>query len=181
VFGPSGHSLQRAARGESTSPVETNAVPKSISRETTFEADLADWEKVERVLVYLAERTAYSLREHGMETKCVTLKVRYTGFITKTFAHSLAEPTSLDGDILKVLRELIPKARERSDRIRLIGVALTSLTQNQHQLRLFGAQNSEKWEKVLEGVDKVRGRHGFGLLRTAKSVPRRDREPSEDN
>lgn len=180
VFGPSGHSLQRAARGESTAPVETDATPKSISRETTFDEDLADWDKVERVLIYLAERTAYTLREHGMETKCVTLKVRYTGFITKTFSQSLPEPTSLDGAIVKILHELIPKARERRDKIRLIGVALTSLSQNQHQLRLFGAQNSEKWEKVLESVDKVRGRHGFESLRSAKSVSRTDRDSSTE-
>ncbi len=176
VFGPSAHGLQRAARGESTSPVEVDAIPKSISRETTFDQDSGDWDKVERVLVYLAERTAYTLREHGMETKCVTLKVRYTGFITKTFSHSLPEPTSLDREIIKVLHDLIPKARERRDKIRLIGVALTSLMQNQHQLRLFGALNSEKWEKVLESVDKVRGRHGFELIRTAKSVRRDPRE-----
>lgn len=172
VFGPSAHGLQRAARGESTSPVETDSTPKSISRETTFEHDLGDWDKLERVLVYLAERTAYTLREHGMETKCVTLKVRYTGFDTKTFAHTLDEPTSVDSEIIGVLHQLLPKARERRDKVRLIGVALTSLTRNQHQLRLFGGQNSEKWEKVLESVDKVRGRHGFETIRTAKSVPR---------
>ncbi len=172
VFGPSAHGLQRRARGESTSPVETDSTPKSISRETTFEHDLGDWDKLERVLVYLAERTAYTLREHGMETKCVTLKVRYTGFDTKTFAHTLDEPTSVDSEIIGVLHQLLPKARERRDKVRLIGVALTSLSRNQHQLRLFGGQHSEKWEKVLESVDKVRGRHGFETIRTAKSVPR---------
>lgn len=173
VFGPSGHGLQRAARGESSSPVETDSSPKSISRETTFERDLGDWDQIERVLIYLAERTAYTLREQSMETKCVTLKVRYTGFDTKTFAHTLEEPTSVDSEIVGVLHQLLPKARERRDKVRLIGVALTTLSRNQHQLRLFGGQRSEKWEKVLESVDKVRGRHGFDFIHSAKSVLRR--------
>ncbi|MFA6240135.1 MAG: hypothetical protein WC655_04355, partial [Candidatus Hydrogenedentales bacterium] len=77
VFGPAAYSLQQAALGISTSPVEPESIPKSISRETTFEQDLLDWEQVERVLVYLAERAAYALRENGMEARCVTLKVRY--------------------------------------------------------------------------------------------------------
>jgi hypothetical protein len=38
---------------------------------------------------------------------------------------------------------------------------------------LFGGQRSEKWEKVLESVDKVRGRHGFDFIHSAKSVLRR--------
>ena len=170
VFGPGGYGLQRAARGESSSTVEPESVPKSISRETTFEQDLLDWAHVERILIYLTERAAYALREKGMESKCVTLKVRYADFKTNTFAHSLPEPTCLDGEIVRVLQGLIPKARERRARVRLIGVALTSLNYNQHQLRLFGGKASMKWEKVLESVDKVRDRHGFEFMRSAKSI-----------
>lgn len=170
VFGPAAYGLQRAALGISTSPVEPESIPKSISRETTFDQDLLDWERVERVLVYLTERAAYTLREHGMETRCVTLKVRYADFKTNTFAHTLREPTCLDTDIVEVLHTLVPKAKERRARIRLIGVALTSLTYNQHQLRLFGGKRSEKWERVLEGVDHIRDKHGFESIRTAKSM-----------
>ncbi|MCP4642666.1 MAG: DNA polymerase IV, partial [bacterium] len=56
AFGPGGYGLQRAAQGISTSEVVPNGVPKSISRETTFEEDLFDWQRVEQTLIYLAER-----------------------------------------------------------------------------------------------------------------------------
>jgi DNA polymerase IV len=170
VFGASAHGLQRSARGESTSGVVTASEPKSISRETTFGNDQADWAQVGRVLTYLAERCAHTLRGHGMEARCVTLKVRYADFKTVTFARTLPEPTSLDGEILDVLRQQVPRARERRIRVRLIGVALSGLSHDQHQLRLFGGAGREKWGQVLESVDALRDRHGFDTLRTARSM-----------
>lgn len=170
AFGPLGYNLQRRARGQSTSEVIIDSSPKSMGRETTFEKDLLDWEQIERILIYLTERTMYALREKEMEARCVTLKVRYGDFTTKTFAKTLEQPTTLDSEVFETLSELIPKAQERRARVRLIGVSLSQLSFNQHQLHLFGRQNAEKWERVLEGVDDVRGRFGFPLLRTARSM-----------
>lgn len=170
AFGAAGYGLREAALGRSTTPVVVESTPKSISRETTFEEDLLDWKGIERILIYLAERAAYALREAGMETRCVTLKVRYADFQTNTFAKTLAEPTNLDRDIVGALEALVPKAKERRARVRLVGAALSSLSFNQHQLHLFGAQASSKWEQVLDSVDRIRDRHGFEVLRSAKSM-----------
>jgi len=162
--------LNRASRGISDSLVETGGAPKSISRETTFPEDILDWRHLERVLAYLAERCAYSLREEGLETKCVALKVRYSDFETKTFSKTLPEATSVDHDILEALRELVPKGKARRARVRLIGVGLSSLRHNQHQLRLFGGEHTEKWERTLGQVDRVRGKMGFDAVRSGKSM-----------
>ena len=170
VFGQGGYALQRAARGISTSPVEPESTPKSVGRETTFEQDLLDWAKIEQILAYLAERAAYALRENGMEAKRVTLKVRYSDFKTNTFAKTLPESTCVDNDILDALAGLVPKAKERRARVRLIGVSLSSLNYNQHQLYLFGRKEQEKWERALESVDAVRNRYGFEFLRFARSL-----------
>ena len=62
---------------------------------------------------------AWTLREEGLETKCVTLKIRYADFKTHTFSHTLPEPTALDQDIVAVLHKLLPKAQERRARVRL--------------------------------------------------------------
>lgn len=169
MFGPGGHALQRAARGISTSPVVTESTPKSISRETTFERDLLDWPYIERMLMYLAERAAFALREDELETRCVTLKVRYSDFKTNTFAKTLPEPTCVDSEIAAALQTLLPKAKQRRAQVRLIGLCLSSLNFNQHQLGLF-SQRREKWEQALDSVDRLRGKFGFELLRTAKSL-----------
>lgn len=169
LFGPAGYGLRRAARGISTSEVVPESVPKSISRETTFEKDLLDWPHLERILTYLTEKAAFSLREHGMESRRVTLKVRYSDFHTSTFAQTLAQPTCLDCHILQALESLIPKAKSRRDPVRLIGVALTVLSFGQHQLGLFDPAG-EKWERALASVDALRQRHGFEMVRLGKSV-----------
>ncbi|MCC6796957.1 MAG: DNA polymerase IV [Candidatus Hydrogenedentes bacterium] len=169
TLGSSALGLQRAAKGISTSEVTPHGVSKSISRETTFETDITNWERVERVGVYLAERAVHALRDEGLHCKCVGLKIRYADFETKTFAQSLPEPTCIDGDVIRVLRTLFPKARQRSAPIRLIGVSLTSLSES-HQLQLFEENKSEKWERVMKSVDDVRERHGFEFIRTAKTM-----------
>jgi DNA polymerase-4 len=170
TFGQMGYSLQRAAQGISTSPVETRDYPKSIGRETTFDQDLMDWRRIESTLAYLTERAAYALREKGMETRCVTLKIRYADFETHTFAHTLPEATCVDSDIAAALAKLVPKAKARRARVRLIGVSLSSLSINQHQLFLFGREASEKWARALDGVDQIRSRHGFESIHTGKSI-----------
>lgn len=170
TFGQSGLAMQRAAKGISTSEVDPGSLSKSISRETTFEKDLRDWNYIEQMLIYLAERAAYALRESGAESRCVSLKVRYSDFKTNTFARTLAEPTCVDYEIIRVLQSLLPKAKERRAPVRLVGVALTSLVHDQRQLHLFGASTQDKWERALEGVDRIRTKHGFECIRTAKSM-----------
>lgn len=162
--------LQRAARGIGETEVVPESIPKSISRETTFEEDILDWPRIERTLAHLAEHCAHTLREHGMEAKRVTLKVRYGDFETKTFAKTLEESTCIDADLFDALRTLIPKGKERRARVRLIGVALSSLNYNQHQLRLFEGVRTEKWERVLESADRLRDKLGFDSVRCGKSL-----------
>jgi hypothetical protein len=105
-----------------------------------------------------------------MEAKCVTLKVRYSDFSTHTFGKTLPASTCLDRDVGHALEELLPKARQRRARVRLVGVVLTSLTYNQHQLGLFDGKGTEKWERVMESVDTIRARHGFEFIRFGKSM-----------
>ncbi len=169
-FGPSAVGLQRAARGISNSEVETERIPKSIGRETTFSKDLSDWAQIERVLQYLMERTMHALRQEKMEARRVTLKIRHADFSTYTYAQTLAEPTSFDGDVHDALQGLLIKGKEHRARIRLIGVTLSQLSWDQHQLPLFGSERAEKWEHVIESVDRIRNRHGFEYLRSARSM-----------
>ena len=162
--------LQRRAQGISTSDVEVERSPKSISRETTFPEDVLSWDQVEQTLAYLTERCMYTLREEGLEAKRVNLKVRYSDFETKTFAHTLTEATAVDSDVIAALRGLIAKGKARRARVRLIGVGLDQLRYNQHQMPLFGGKENERWERVLEKADAVREKHGFQYLRSGKSL-----------
>lgn len=169
IFGQTGYVLHQSALGISTSPVKPRGLPKSISRETTFERDLLDWNRIECYLAYLAEKALCALRQNDMETRRVTLKVRYSDFETCTFAQTFAEPTCVDSDINNALKQLLPKAKNRRSRVRLVGVTLSWLTYNQHQLN-FLRESAEKWGRALNSVDDIRTRYGFESLRFAKAM-----------
>ena len=76
----------------------------------------------------------------------------------------------MDGEILKAVRDLTPKIRERRARIRLVGVALSSLSDSQHQMKLLDGEQSDKLERLTDGVDHVRSRFGFEAIRLGSSA-----------
>jgi len=162
--------LQRRANGISTSEVDVERVAKSISRETTFPDDTLEWPQIERTLAYLSERCMYTLREAGLETRRVTLKIRFSDFETRTFSRTLPEPTAIDGPVTAALRSLVAPVRTQGRRVRLAGVTLDLLQYDQHQLPLFGGVSNEKWERVFETADAVRGRYGFRSLGTGRAL-----------
>ncbi len=163
-------SLLRAAVGVGSDTVAAHGPPKSVSRETTFKADLADWRVIEPVVFRLAEHCAHTLRMDGLEAKRITLKTRYSDFQTKSFAKTLADPTALDTDIMAALHELFPKAKARRARVRLVGVNLSALSWNQHQMRLFEREHNDKWERLFETVDAMRGKLGFDAVHIGKAL-----------
>jgi DNA polymerase-4 len=175
VFGDQAQEMQRRARGESDSPVVTDREAKSIGRETTFEYDLDNWSEIERVLAGLAERALVALRTEGLEARTVTLKVRYAGFDTRTFATTLRTPTCVDSEVFAALRRLLPQARAEGRPVRLIGMSLSQLGDGARQLDLFGeGVESGKWQKALRSVDSLRVRHGFESVRSGMSLHRRE-------
>lgn len=146
-------------------------LPKSISRETTFAEDLLDWPRIEAVLSSLTERCVYALREAGLEAQGVGLKVRYADFETHCFRKALPEPTALDGEIHALVQSLLPQAKRRRARIRLIGVVLFRLQRSRYQPNLFQNPSALKWERVLTHMDAMRRRLGFHSIHFARSLP----------
>jgi len=172
TFGRGAYILHRHACGLGSSEVRPVAgPPKSVSRETTFERDLADWSRLRVTLTYLAERALYALREHRMQARRLTVKVRYSDFQTVTFARTFDEPTELDTEVLAALARLIDQARDRRRaRVRLVGVTLGRLSCDQYQMSLFPAPHRDKWQRTFAAVDQIRHKYGFNRLRTARSM-----------
>jgi DNA polymerase IV len=188
LAGDFGITLQRSARGISFSEVRVDSIPKSIGRETTFAQDTRDWDWIYGTLRHLAAKAMFSLRGERMETARVSLKVRYANFDTRSFSKSLTSHTALDPVVLAAAGELTSSARARRDPVRLIGVSLSHLRLNQHQLQLFEGEPEEKWERVLRCADSVRKKHGMHAIRSAchasvnsnRSGPTREKFPNTE-
>jgi DNA polymerase-4 len=95
-FGPTtGPWLVLLARGRDISPVtDTPYVPRSRSREATFQVNIAGWDEVRREVLRLARLVAVDVAEEERPAVRVVVKVRFAPFVTRTHGHQLAAPAS---------------------------------------------------------------------------------------
>jgi DNA polymerase-4 len=110
------------ARGLDSSPVVgTPYVPRSRSRETTFQVNLTDWSDIRAQVSTLAGRVADDVRAEGRLAARVGVKVRFAPFFTYTRSMTLPAPTSepaaIEAAALHVLERF---AHDRP--VRLLGV-----------------------------------------------------------
>ena len=175
VFGQWGVALYRKARGEDTYEFVDDGEPKSISHHHTFGEDVDDPAVVAGTLSHLCQKAAKRLRDAGLYTGTVTLMLRYAGFETITRARTLATPTDLDQEIVRIARELLERNRDPRRRVRLVGIALTSFSRGERQLGLLDAARREKQEALARASDRLRERFGFEKLQFGGSV-----RPPED-
>jgi DNA polymerase-4 len=125
-FGAEGLRLARLSRGIDARTVDPDRETKSVSAETTFSADIADFRTLERRLWELCEKVSGRLKAKELAGATVTLKLKSADFRLRTRARSLAAPTQLAAKIFDAGRELL--ARETgSTRFRLIGITVSAL------------------------------------------------------
>jgi len=171
ALGPAGVSLSERSLGLDSGPVEEALFPKSISRETTFEEDVADRRVMEAMLSYLAERAANKLRSISMSARTVAVKLRYGDFSTYHMSRSLKEHSTHDSDFRALALEIFNRLFTRRMRVRLVGVSLSNLSaEPAHQAALFGEERRLKKERLYRGIDAVRSRFGFSSLFTGRAV-----------
>jgi len=128
-FGESyGNFLHEASRGIDDSPLVTHWEPKSVSRETTFESDVSNWQTLAKTIADLAREVAGDIKQRGYKGRTVTLKLRFSDFRTLTRAKTLDEPTDSYETIRKTAFYCLQKIDLTGERIRLLGVRITGLT-----------------------------------------------------
>jgi nucleotidyltransferase/DNA polymerase involved in DNA repair len=123
AFGPTiGPWLVRVGRGQDGSPVVGSPyVPRSRSRETTFQADLTDWSQVGREIIRLTGLVAQDVAAEGRPAVRVVVKVRYAPFVTVTHGLPLPAPSGDPAELERAaLAALDGFARDRP--VRLLGV-----------------------------------------------------------
>jgi DNA polymerase-4 len=180
VFGAYGAALFRKSAGEDAGgwfegDFGEEEEPKSIGHETTFDEDTADRSRLEATLSELSQMVAHRLRQHRLFARTVTLKLRDSDFHTITRAHTLAEPTDLDGPIFSAATELF-QANWNKRKVRLLGVQASGLEQSPGQMSLLDHDRLQKWQKALEATDRLRDRFGFDSVRLAGSLKKTEPE-----
>ncbi len=135
-FGRHGRWLWQLANGEDDRPVVSeHGPPKSISRETTFERDVAGRERAEALVRELAESVARRAERHGLPGRTVTLKVKWSDFKLMTRQRPLSTPTfdsaQIAGAAVELLgEEVAPLLELGGPALRLLGVGLSGFESN---------------------------------------------------
>jgi DNA polymerase-4 len=171
-FGRWGSALYRKSRGEDTYEFFVDAEPKSISHNQTFSYDTDDPELLHATLSHLCQKSMKRLRDASLDASTVTLTLRYQGFETITRSHTLREPTHLDPIVFDVVLQLFERNWDRSRKVRLLGVGLSSFTHGGEQLDLLDGARREKLERIARTADKLRDRFGFSKLQFGGSMKR---------
>jgi len=125
-LGRSGVQVHRLARGIDDGEVQSREGCKSISRETTFEADTADPPLLAGTLAGLADEVAKSLRVDNLRCRTVTVKIRYRGFQTHTRSQTLPRFTS-DPETIRRAASALLLPFLNGEPVRLIGIRLSTL------------------------------------------------------
>ena len=160
-YGEEGRRLARLSRGIDTRKVSADRETKSVSSETTFDRDIADFRALERILWAQTEEASARLKEKALAGATVTLKLKTADFRIRTRAHSFESPTQLAGKIFAAARTLLERETDGT-KFRLLGVGLSALTTaDQADPADFVDGRAAEAEHA---VDRVRARFGDDAL-----------------
>jgi DNA polymerase-4 len=125
-YGEEGRRLSQLAHGIDERKVDPARETKSISSETTFERDIADFRTLERILWNLTEEVSARLKHNELAGATITLKLKTADFKIRTRARSLETPTQLAGRIFGAARMLLERETDGTH-FRLLGVGASAL------------------------------------------------------
>lgn len=157
-----GESLHRQAHGIASDKVGRGGGRKSISKETTFNTDVADSDLLRRTMLSQAAEVGRIARREGVAGRSVHVKIRLSGFETHTRSRTLEQATSFDDEIFKASWSLYRKSGYAGSPLRLIGVGISGL-EREGQLDLFANGRRAK-KKLMEVKDGIVERFGKNAI-----------------
>jgi DNA polymerase-4 len=164
--------LHDRVRGIDDGVVSADDARKSVSREETFDTDIARDDALEEELLRLVTRVAADLRAERLTARTISVKLRLATFETKQASRTLAAAVIADRPIYQTARDLLRRLRRASrGPVRLLGVGLSGLDGSSEvsQLALFetdddAAVETARDRALAETVDRLRAKFGRGAI-----------------
>ena len=178
-LGSAGMELGRLARGIDPRPVVVPGMPRSISREVTFERDVTDRERLRRTVRTLGQDVTRSLRARDLWARTVRLKIRFAGFETHTFQSTLGLPTDLDREFLAAADRLLAQALPEARPVRLVGIGAAGLAEISEELPLDSSRARQR--TLDQSLDRLRRRFGATAISRGTVSPVRQLDWRRDD
>lgn len=163
LFGnKAGHQLHQYALGIDESPVKAKPEEaKGFSVETTFNDDIVSVEQVLPILLEQCDVVTTRMRRKGKKCTSVSVTFRTLDFKNKSHQTTLSNATDMTDEIFRNAKKLFTESW-KGEPLRLIGVALTNLTDESfEQLSLFeDNEKKERHRKLDATMDEIRQKFG---------------------
>ena len=126
IFGVYAVRVQDIAAGRDTQGLKEQGPRRSIGRETTFHEDTADQDMICSAFQSLASSLVSELERKKVRCRTVGIRIRYTGFITRSRAISW---THADNNEAMILRTALLLFEElwNGEPVRLVGIRLSGM------------------------------------------------------
>lgn len=159
-LGAQGQRLGRLANGIDPRRVDPSDGRKSVSAETTFDADISDAATLLPILRRLSEKVSARLKAQEIAGRTITLKLKTREFKLTTRARQLHDATRLADRIFGTGADLLAKEIDgRSFRLIGIGVSELETVTNADPADLLEPQRAKRAQAEL-AVDRLRGKFG---------------------
>jgi len=166
----SGASLYELAWGRDYRDVITEHAEKSISASQTFDVDLYQPEEILKEFLRLTEKSADRMRAKGLATNTISIKVRFADFKTISRSRTLDLPTTGTQEIFEVAKSLYLGLELDRVLVRLVGVSLDSLVENDDVTQMVLGERTSSWQQADRAIDRVKAKFGRSSLRPARLV-----------
>lgn len=160
-----GQHLYDQAGGIASDRVGLKAGRQSISKESTFNEDETDQQRLRERLHSLASEVGHIARRKGLKGRVVTLKIRLDGFETHTRQRKISEASNADAKIFTTAWDLYQASGFVRRPVRLIGVGISEWGESGYMGDLFDApEQREREDRLYATLDKVAEKFGEGKL-----------------
>ncbi len=163
-YGKLGGHLWHLARGHDERIVDPDSEAKSISAETTFDIDIAEFDDLARELWPLCEKVSDRLKRAGLAGGNVHLKLKTGGFRIISRQMSLNAPTQLAETLFRSGRTMLQR-EATGMRYRLIGIGVGDIRDaaDADPMDLADPGAAQR-RKVEAAIDAVRAKLGKGSI-----------------
>ena len=124
-FGKSGQFYYNVVRGIHLSPVRPQRKPKSVGAERTFDENISSEVFMVSRLEDIASILGQRLLKTKVSGKTITLKIKYSDFVTQTRSKTVPYYTADIAVILETAKELLFQEKLK-DSVRLLGISLSN-------------------------------------------------------
>ena len=170
-----GQRLFHLSRGEDERSVSVGHETKSVSAETTFDADLRTFDQLVAPMRALSEDVSARLKKAELSGRTVTLKLKTSDFKSRSRALSLPDPTQLADRIFRAGLLLLDREIDGTS-FRLLGIGLSDIEDEGRADPVdLVDESAAKRQKAELAVDKLRQKFGRQAVETGYTFGRTSR------